>query len=363
MTNTDVFVKPTMAFIDCGFHRKTKSGDFLRELFSQWFVVTNYWDDSSTGGARVQVSEINKYDYVFYFQILNPLRELRKVTARIIWAPMYDGLVHDSWYWKSLTRIPMKVLAFSQKVQDICDQYRMEHLSVRYFIDPQRYVSALPRNGVHIFFWYRGAIGFSDIQRIVNPDLIDSLTYYISTPDPGYTHEDISDDDQRRFHMKIIRQPFVLHHEDFLSFLDNTNVFIAPRKKEGIGTIMLEALAMGKCLIGYDDATMNEYIQDGINGFLFDEHSGRVMELRNVKNMLPNCNRMAYEGYEQWKSASLRIGDFIVQSFVLRSYTKRPWNILVSTACESIFLTKSNIRIIRNAAYSFLCSLKQKIFR
>ena len=31
----------------------------------------------------------------------------------------------------------------------------------------------------------------------------------------------------------------------------------------------LEAMAMGKCVVANDDATMNEYIKDGENGILF----------------------------------------------------------------------------------------------
>ena len=39
-----------------------------------------------------------------------------------------------------------------------------------------------------------------------------------------------------------------------------SDVFISPRKQEGIGMSFLEAMSLGKYIIAINDSTMNEYI-------------------------------------------------------------------------------------------------------
>ena len=61
-----------------------------------------------------------------------------------------------------------------------------------------------------------------------------------------------------------------LPRADYLARLASCGVVLAPRRKEGIGMAFLEAMAMGKCVVAHDDATMNEYIVDGESGLLVD---------------------------------------------------------------------------------------------
>ena len=55
----------------------------------------------------------------------------------------------------------------------------------------------------------------------------------------------------------------------YLQVLAEHNVFVAPRRFEGIGMAFLEAMAMGMLVVAENTPTANEYIVSGENGILF----------------------------------------------------------------------------------------------
>jgi hypothetical protein len=55
----------------------------------------------------------------------------------------------------------------------------------------------------------------------------------------------------------------------YLETLAKHNVFVAPRRFEGIGMAFLEAMAMGMCVVAENQSTANEYILSGENGILY----------------------------------------------------------------------------------------------
>ena len=59
--------------------------------------------------------------------------------------------------------------------------------------------------------------------------------------------------------------------------------FCALGKKEGIGMAQVEAFSFGNYLVGYDDATMNEYISNSKIGFIVKKNSRYKISLLKVK--------------------------------------------------------------------------------
>jgi len=57
--------------------------------------------------------------------------------------------------------------------------------------------------------------------------------------------------------------------QDYIRKLANYNVYVAPRRFEGIGMTFLEAMAMGMCVVAENQPTANEYILSGQNGILY----------------------------------------------------------------------------------------------
>src|SRR5271156_318373 len=289
--------KPSMAFVDHSFHRKTRCADFLRDILRPYVRITDYWDETWRQGEPIHPEELKPYDYVFYFQVLHEPRQLQAIQGQIIWAPMYDGAAGlVGCYWKALSNAGLKVIAFSEKMKLLCDQNEIPSISVKYYPDPDRYDSTPRLDGCHVFFWARGGIRFSDVQPLLHAEQIDSFTC-LSQPDPGRPAEQISPADAERLKVRLIRTAGFLPKQEYLRLLEQANVFIAPRRREGIGMSFLEALAMRKCVVAYDDATMNEYIDTGKTGFLFRKDTSCPMDVSQAGVLAEHSYASVRTGY------------------------------------------------------------------
>jgi len=93
--------------------------------------------------------------------------------------------------------------------------------------------------------------------------------------------------------------------EQYLKDLVKHNVYVAPRRFEGIGMSFLEAMAMGMCVVAENQPTANEYIVSGQNGILFEAQNGLLFPAR--KTALPKMIRMGKAArnsiasiYQEW---------------------------------------------------------------
>lgn len=333
MNATAVQNRPTLAFVDHSFHKFSRSGDFLRTLFSDRFEIVDYWDDAWQGGQSVPVNEINKHEYVFFFQSIASLRDLRQIRAKMVWAPMYDSEKFDHLYWKVLANLPIKIISFSKKIHEQCVRYGVDFLPVQYYKNSRDWTLPVPQEGNHFFFWYRGDIGFEDIKRIVRSDDVDSFIYK-STPDPKRKRESISAEDKVLYKMEIIEADFIPIQE-YRNLLSRSNIFIASRRKEGIGMSFVEALAAGHCVVGYNDATMNEYIEDDTNGYLFDEKSP-MLDFSNSNEVRTRSIGRAHKGYEMWKKDAERIASFMLSTRPPAHHSVRTMFYILGYTCMTI---------------------------
>ena len=58
-------------------------------------------------------------------------------------------------------------------------------------------------------------------------------------------------------------------HSTYLRYLREFQVYLAPRRFEGIGMTFLEAMAMGMCVVAENQSTADEYITGGLHGILY----------------------------------------------------------------------------------------------
>jgi glycosyltransferase involved in cell wall biosynthesis len=98
---------------------------------------------------------------------------------------------------------------------------------------------------------------------------------------------------------------------DLINCIQAHGIYIAPRMAEGIGMSFLEALAMGKAIIAHNETTMNEYIENGVNGYLVDFDNPAPVDLSDVATVQKNAYDSAAAGYENWQSDQDKIIEFI----------------------------------------------------
>jgi len=74
-------VKKKLAFVDHNYHKKTRSGDFLREIFSEYFIIDDYWWSLSEETKLIKY--LKNYENIFFFQTLIPTYDLLKLKDNL----------------------------------------------------------------------------------------------------------------------------------------------------------------------------------------------------------------------------------------------------------------------------------------
>ena len=127
-------MKKELAFVDHNFHKKSRSADFLREIFEKKYKIKNYW--WSLKDHYQLINKIKKYNHFFFFQSLLPLDDMIKIKDKnIIWAPMYDNLNLSDNYWKKIKYLDIRILSFSKPVKNLSKKYNCDHIDLKYALN------------------------------------------------------------------------------------------------------------------------------------------------------------------------------------------------------------------------------------
>ncbi len=296
--------KKKLAFVDLAIHEVTKSTEFLMDLFRENFDVVNIWYDYGNKEKQC-IEEIKLYADIFLLQILlpyNELIELQKAKKNIIWAPMYDGLPMSYYYWEKIASTKIKILSFSGGIDKVCDKHNIDYVSVRYYKKPVNEIGELQKDKYIIFFWYRGSVKFSEWITLFSPDMIEKIFYYSAPLGSTFKNEVVSDEETAKYKIdKIALGEFSANRNIFLEYLEKSEVFVCPRKQDGIGNPLIEAVSFGKFIVGNNDYTMKDYIKHNQNGFLFNMNGNEKVSVSVIQNSKDYRIKYAHEGYEQWK--------------------------------------------------------------
>jgi hypothetical protein len=241
---------------------------------------------------------------------------------------MFDGDPLSERYWNCLSCLPIKILSFSEYLHKKCLQFNIESLPLKYYLPPA-FSDDIPKTGRHYFFWYRGSLRFSEIKSFIDPQKVDSFVYR-SAPDPYFKEETFSKEDIEKYKLQIIRDIKFDSQEKYLEQLKKANIYIAPRRIEGIGISFLEAMAIGMVVVGYDNGTMNEYIKHNYNGYLFDSKNYHI-NFDNLETVLNNSKTMAKKGWIKWERDKNKINDFIVNDNYKKAQISGAYFFLYST--------------------------------
>ena len=193
---------------------------------------------------------------------------LKQAKSPMVWIPMAD---HDL-YPPSIAHHPhVRVVAFSHEVATWAENLGLPYLRLQYFMNPEDFPQATFDDGLVMLYWNRLAFYRPRFLRRMCKVLGMKRVIFRARPDESLA---------KYYNYRLPRQMngtvVEMHDEltsrdDFLAMMRRSNVFLTPRRKEGVGFVMLEALASGCAVFGYDAPTMNEYIESGVNGFLFPE--------------------------------------------------------------------------------------------
>ena len=300
--------KKKLAFVDHNYHKKTRSGDFLREIFSEYFIIDDYWWSLSEETKLIKY--LKNYENIFFFQTLIPSYDLLKLRGRnLMWAPMYDNLPFDWKYWKKIKYTNIKLLCFSKKVKLHVDKLGCRNIGLKYFFRPKEIKFKTPQKNLNIFFWYRNDLKLNDWIGLFDLNKINKIIY-LDCPDPGKKSEEFAKITLDKYKIELVKKPFQKNPTQYIEYVKNCDVYISPRKQEGIGMGFLEAISMGKYIVSNDDSTMNEYITDKRIGFLINKKNDKLIDYNDIINSVNYRIQFAKNGYLQWLKQKNEIINF-----------------------------------------------------
>lgn len=243
------------------------------------------------------------YDYLVIWQhAFDPRIITASRIPKIMYVPMYDDMPPEP-YWSRLANQGVSVLCFSRKVKTVVDAWKARSLFVQYFTQPaDRAIQVkLP---LKVFFWPRTAsIQPGTLKNWLKKWPIKHWHFH------GLEH--LPRDFGRE---EVTLSRWFSSRKEYLHYLAQFDVFVAPRRSEGIGLSFLESLGLGQIVVGWDDATMNEYLEHGRTGFLISSPLNSLEPPENLQAVSELAYQSACSGYRQWQSLEPNIIDFIRQS-------------------------------------------------
>lgn len=272
-------------FVDHETHLKTHSADFFLDILRESFEVKTFYY-KKTYHFSIPDENVAWADVIILWEFLYNRYDLGIPGKQCIFIPMYDNEWGSKWQWKRIAASSMPIISFCEAITNHAKKHGVKNiLDLHYFPNP----ADLPQERSEhkrVFLWERGEITRSAAESILPPS-------------EGYT-----------FDVKKANE--FISKEEYLYRLSKCEIAIAPRMKEGIGMAFLEAMAMGKCVVANNDATMNEYIDDGQTGILRN-FKKRQLPIRSdeISKVCTNIKTAARIAYMRWIEDREKINPFI----------------------------------------------------
>ena len=285
-------------FVDRVWRKHSHSTDFFKDVLREaGCEVIDFWFENCYR-YEIPKSVVGAVDVVVFFEFLYRRFSLGIAGKPCVFVPMYDNDPGSRWLWRRIAYSGMTVVSFCERLTRLARSCGVKKLvDVRYALDPNRFADCAGNPRV-VALWERGQVDFSSVKALFASEDVEKVLLIRKDEEPVDSVA-FSDEIMSSYHVEIKSGKFLPEKEYFES-LREPGIFIAPRYKEGIGLPFLEQLAMGKCVVAHNDATMNEYIEDGKTGILVDMRHPRRLTQSEVLNVRTNVRASADAAYARW---------------------------------------------------------------
>lgn len=311
-----------IAYVDHSYHKKTVSTKFIPEILESYgHDVEFFWDDSWQGGKSVSFYDLLDYDCVIMFQSFCDIKEnefFSKLHDNVVYIPMLDQFgvwrgpinnTHD--FWKKFQG--SKVVNFSMTSHGITVGSGIRSKLFKFYRQPIEDIQNV-EDGLHGFFWIRleDELSWEKVKKLIGKTKFNSFHLHIAK-DPNSSDVRMpSEEDIKEYNITITT--WFDSKEDFENILNKSNVYFTPRMEEGIGQSFLEAFARGQCVVAPNNGTMNEYIQDGFTGLLYDHEEIKPLDFSKVEYIRKNTYESCKQGYYNWLMSHYKLVNYILKN-------------------------------------------------
>ena len=300
---------PSLLFIDHSYHEKTSSSIFIQQLLGTQYDVTVFSFDPYKDDIDIYRELKQKtFDVVILWQVLPP-RQILNANLQFqngVFFPMFDGAPRRTDpIWQEYSEF--RIINFSRTLHEELLALGLDSRYIQYFPEP---VAETDEGDLHsAFLWQRlNAINVNTVSQLFEKTTLDHIHIH-NAPDP--TQQFVAPEPYLR--EKITFSEWFPTKMDMYRAMDAAAFYIAPRVYEGIGMSFLEAMARGRCVVAADHPTMNEYIEHGKTGFLFQPDA--ITSLEYTEEQIREIQRASRDyilnGYEHWRVEKTKIIDWI----------------------------------------------------
>ena len=297
-----------LLFIGPDSHEITGSSQFMRELLCSKYLTTCLSINLVKGNENVHLEGYfgERYDVLVCWQVMLPASVLRRIDySRGVFFPMYDGCPSvykiDRW----LPYREFQIVSFCRKLHEDLLRVGLSSHYIQYY--PKPIELADWGDEARIFFWRRRqAVGVSLIETLFSSIEIQALHLHDAL-DSGMTAE-----------LPVLKNGWTLTvstwYEQKLEMINDMQMaayYVAPREREGIGMSFLEAMAAGRCVVGVDEPTMNEYIIHGHNGLLYSPGQPVAFEQFDLRELQKQAREDSLRGRRGWEDKQAQIFEWI----------------------------------------------------
>lgn len=296
---------PKLVFIGRAYHAKTKSDELILSVLRKHYDITVIRRDGKEDKEIVrEVNSLRPEAVLFWCLPPSFTFHLLKFKCRnIIWAPMWDGFKPMSWKKKIIFFLyRIKILCFSKVLYDYFKKTPLRCAYWQCFLKPDLKKIEKAEGPYTFFLWQREKeINLDKIIAMIGKDKIKKIIY----------KTEIGNQPHLEYDFEIEKLTHWLPKGDYEKKIQEADFFIAPRRAEGIGFSFLEPMSQGLVILAYDNATMNEYIEDGVNGYLFGDDFKLNYSLKSPKSLSHILKSHADELYNKWEMEKEQIIPFI----------------------------------------------------
>lgn len=296
-------------FIGHSYHQTTHSSGFFIKILESFGEIDYMWDESWIKPTPSnEFGDLSPYDLIVVWQLPHIAKKIpNNLKQKTVFVPMYDAVENlDGKFWRKLRGV--RVLCLSMATYIKTRRYKIESIYCQYYTPTCDHTPKFER--LRLFFWQRQTTpNWRTIAASVPMTQFDSIHLHRSVdPGAGAFIQPLPTEIEK---FNITVSDWFSEKNDYFLALEKSNVFIAPRKSEGIGMALLEALARGLVCVAYDAPTMNEYIVDGMNGYLMNKDPSCPVVIDNPEYVSKNAQHYYKKGRSNYEDKLPVIHDFL----------------------------------------------------
>ncbi|MET3781265.1 hypothetical protein ABIC32_001910 [Brevundimonas sp. 1080] len=303
----------TLLFVDHAFHTSTASSQFFIDLLKRRFDVKIAHIDPPSNIAEETIALAASMDVVVIWQMDYIAPVFLALGIPTVVVPMYDGsatMPDLHWIWSAKAQFVNFSFTLHHRVAGLGNKSFLARYFTPVVSQSER---ATFKTGLRAFLWQRRpehGISAPAIMKLLHGQ-IESLHVHNAPDEPHL--------DTRAYKVSstssctVTQTSWFPNAADYHAALAQANVFIAPRRAEGIGMALLEAMSRGMLIVACDEPTHNEYISNWLNGVLYNPDEAHSVTI--TADQAESLGHLAYEtakiGRQNWELQALELLDVV----------------------------------------------------